>query len=275
MGMSIFEEILNNDNSIFQNQEIFNIDYFPEIIQCRDKELRSILVNIKPLLTNNKVLNTIIMGNSSSGKTTVIKHALMEIEQFTNIKTCYINCNIQNTARKCYFQMFKMLFGYVPQNNIGTEIIQEEIMEKLEEESFILVMDDLNYLPKRDSNKLINELLRANEFYHSNMAIILIVNNISFKYSLEKNAQSVLQCNEIEFKDYTVDEMYSILKYRCDFGFKKGVIQDNQIMKISEYAVNYTDLRWGLRTLNLLGQKVESENRDKIEDGDLIRYMPV
>ncbi len=273
--MSIFEEILNNDNSIFQNQEIFNIDYFPEIIQCRDKELRSILINIKPLLTNNKVLNTIIMGNSSSGKTTVIKHALLEIEEFTNIKTCYINCNIQNTTRKCYFQMFKMLFGYIPQSNIGTEIIQEEIMEKLEEESFILVIDDLNYLPKHDSNKLINELLRANEFYHSNMAIIIIVNNISFKYSLEKNAQSVLQCNEIEFKDYTIDEMYSILKYRCKMGFKRGVIEDNQIMRISEYAVNYADLRWGLRTLNLLGQKVESENRDKIEDHDLIEYMLV
>ena len=271
--MSIFEEIMNNDNSVFKNQEIFNIDYFPEMIQCRDKELKSILINIKPLLTNNKVLNTIIMGNSSTGKTTVIKHALMEIEQFTDIKACYLNCNIQNTARKCYFQMFKILFGYNPQNNIGTEIIQEEIMEKLEEESFILVIDDLNYLPKRDSNKLINELLRANEFYHSNMAVIIIVNNLSFKYSLEKNAQSVLQCNEIEFKDYTVDEIYSILKYRCDLGFKKGVISNNQIMKISESAVNYGNLRWCLRTLNLLGQKIESENRDKIEDYDLADFV--
>lgn len=271
--MSIFEEIMDNDNSVFKNQEIFNMDYFPEIIQCRDKELKSILINIKPLLTNNKVLNTIIMGNSSTGKTTVIKHALIEIEEFTDIKTCYLNCNIQNTARKCYFQIFKMLFGFSPQNNIGTEIIQEEIMEKLEEEAFILVLDDLNYLPKADTNKLINELLRANEFYHSNMAIIIIVNNISFKYSLEKNAQSVLQCNEIEFKDYTVEEMYSILKYRCVLGFKKGVITDDQIMKISENAVHYTNLRWGLRTLNLLGQKIESENRDKIEDRDLIEYI--
>ncbi|MBE6485249.1 MAG: hypothetical protein E7Z85_00210 [Methanosphaera stadtmanae] len=271
--MSIFEEIMNNDDSVFRNQEIFNIDYFPEIIQCRDKELKSILINIKPLLTNNKVLNTILMGNSSTGKTTVIKHALIEIEQYTDIKTCYLNCNIQNTARKCYFQIFRVLFGFPPQNNIGTEIIQEEIMEKLEEESFILVLDDLNYLSKPDSNKLINELLRANEFYHSNMAIIIIVNNISFKYSLEKNAQSILQCNEIEFKDYTVEEMYSILKYRCDLGFKKGVITDEQIMKISETAVNYTNLRWGLLTLNLLGQKIESENRDKIEDKDLIDYV--
>ena len=275
MKMSIFEEIMNNDDSVFKNQEIFNIDYFPEIIQCRDNELKSILINIKPLLTNNNVLNTIIMGNTSTGKTTVIKHALMEIEQFTDIKTCYLNCNIQNTARKCYFQIFRVLFGFAPQNNIGTEIIQEEIMEKLEEESFILVIDDLNYLPKGDSNKLINELLRANEFYHLNMAVIIIVNNRLFKYSLEKNAQSVLQCNEIEFKDYTIEEMYAILKYRCDLGFKKGVITDEQIMKISETAVNYTSLRWGLLTLNLLGQKIESEHRDKIEDNDLIEHVLV
>ena len=82
-----------------------------------------------------------------------------------------------------------------------------------------------------------------------------------------------MQCNEIEFKDYTVEEMYSILKYRCVLGFKKGVITDDQIMKISENAVHYTNLRWGLRTLNLLGQKIESENRDKIEDRDLIEYI--
>jgi cell division control protein 6 len=273
--MSIFEEIMDNDNSVFRNQEIFNINYFPELVQCRDKELKSILINIKPLLSNNKVLNTIIMGNTSTGKTTVIKHALLEIEQYTDIKTCYLNCNIQNTARKCYFQMFKVLFGHNPRNNVSTEIIQEELMEKLEEESFILVIDDMNYLSKQDSNKLINELLRANEFYHSNLAIIIIVNNISFKYSLEKNAQSVLQCNEVEFKDYTVNEMYSILKCRCELGFKKGVITDEQIMKISENAVNYTNLRWGLTTLNLLGQKVESENRDKIENEDLKKYLIV
>ena len=273
--MSIFEEIMGNGNSIFKNQEIFNTTYFPEMIQCRDKELRSILINIKPLLNNNKVLNTIIMGKSGTGKTTVIKHAMMEITQYTDLKTCYLNCNIQDTARKCYIQIFKVLFGVAPRNNISTEVIQVDIMEKLEKESFILVIDDMNRLSKKDSNKLINELFRANEFYHLNMAIIIIVNNISFKYSLEMNSQSVLHSNEIEFKNYSVDEVYSILKYRCDIGFKEGVISDEQIMKISETVVNYTNIRWALTTLNLLGQKIESENRDKIEDEDLMERMPI
>ena len=271
--MSVFEEILNNGNSVFKNQEIFNIDYFPETIQCRDKELKSILINIKPLLNNNRVLDTIIMGNTSTGKTTVIRHALMEIEQFTDIKTCYINCNIQDTLRKCYFQMFSILFERDPVTSSSTESVQLRIMEKLEEESFILVIDDMNQLTKPDSSKLINELFRANEFYHLNMAIIIIVNNLLFRYSLEKNAQSILQCNEIIFKDYTIEEIYSILKYRCQIGFKEGVITDDQIMKISTTVVKYTNLRWALTVLNRLGHKIESENRDKIDDKDLREFI--
>ena len=267
--MSIFEEIMENDNSIFKNQEIFNIDFFPEMIQCRDKELKSILINIKPLLNNNKVLNSILMGKPGTGKTTVIKHALMEIEEYTDIKTCYLNCNIQNTIRKCYAQMFKVLFEKNPQIGMSTEIIQLDLMEKLEKESFILVMDDMNYLSAKDSSKLINELFRSTEFYHLNMAIIIIVNDISFKYSLERNAQNILQCNEIFFKEYTPEEIYSILKYRCDIGFKKGVITDKQIRKISEHTAKYSGIREALITLNLLGQKIESENRDKIENSDL------
>jgi len=270
--MGLLEEIMENDSSVFKNQDIFNINYLPEIIQCRDKELKSILINIKPLLTNNKVLNTMIMGNSSTGKTTVIRHALLEIENYTDIKTCYINCNIQDTIRKCYFQIFKVLFELDPRNNVATEILQEQIMEKLEQEPLILVFDDLNHLSMNDSNKLINEFFRANEFYHTNMAIIIIVNNILFKYSLEKNAQSILQCNEILFKDYTEEEMFSILKARCDKGFKQGVITDEQIRKISFMAANHSSLRWGLRILNTLGLKIESENRDKITDKDIQKY---
>lgn len=272
--MNLLKEIIDEDSSVFENQDIFNVNYLPELIQCRDKELKGILLNLKPLLTNNKVLNTMIIGNASTGKTTVIKHALMEIEEYTTIKTCYVNCNVQDTIRKCYFQIYKVLFELSPRNNVGTEIIQEQIMEKLEQEPLILVFDDLNYLSRSDSNKIITEFFRANEFYHTNMAIIIIVNNLLFKYSLERNAQNILQCNEITFNDYTDDEVYSILKTRCDMGFKKGVIDDEQIMKISRATKdNANGLRWGLSLLNALGLKIELENRDKITDNDIQHYI--
>ena len=271
--MSIFDEVMENDNSVFKNQNVFSIDYAPESIQCRDKELKSILINIKPLLNNNKVLNTILMGNSSTGKTTVIKYALREIEEHTNIKTGYINCNIPDTVRKCYYQLYSRLFELKPHNNLSTEILEEAILEKLEEGSFILVIDDINQLSKKDANRLINELFRANEYYHLNMAIILVINNILFKYSLEKNTQTMLQCQEIMFHDYTEEEIYSILKYRCDLGFKKGVIEEEQIEKISQNVARYTSLRRGLTILNLLGQKIESENRDTITDEDINEFL--
>lgn len=271
--MSIFDEVMENNYTVFKNQDIFTIDYLPEIIQCRDKQLRSILMNIKPVLLNNKTINTILVGNTCTGKTTVLKHALREVEEHTDITTCYINCNIQDTARKCYLQIYRVLFGHDSRRNLSTEIIQEEVMNKLEEESIILAIDDLNYLSKNDANKIINDLFRANEFYHSNIALIVTINNETFKYCLERNAQSILLGHEIEFNDYTEEEIYVILKYRCELGFKKGVISDSQIKKISHHSAKYGNIRIGLSIIYVLAKKADLENRTKIEDKDIVKHI--
>lgn len=265
---SIFQEVMEEDNSIFANADYFNIEYIPDVIQCRDKQLRGILMDIKPLITNNRSINTIIMGNTSTGKTTVIKHVIREIEEHTNLITCYINCNIQDTIRKCYYMMYEILFARKARNNVSTEILKESVMEKLEEISFVLVIDDINYLSRNESNKLINELFRANEFYHSNMAIIITFNDPLFRYSLEKNASSILEGHEIEFKDYTQEEAYKILKYRCDRGFRNGVILDEQIKRIS-YNINKVSLRKIISMIYVMGKRVEAENRDYITNEDV------
>ena len=272
--MSIFDEVMNSDFTVFKNKEIFNLDYIPELIQCRDAQLKSILINIKPLLNNNKAVNSILIGNTSTGKTTVIKHAIREIQENTNLTTCYINCNIQDTLRKCYFQIYRVLFDTEARNNLSTELIQEEVMKKLEEQSVIIAIDDINYLSKNDANDLINELFRSNEFYHLNLALIITINDETFKYSLERNAQSILLGHEIRFKDYTSDEIYSILKYRCKVGLKDGVLTDEQLKRISNYSYRIASLRRGLLLLQVLGQMIESENRFKIEDEDINKYIP-
>jgi cell division control protein 6 len=147
-------------------------------------------------------------------------------------------------------------------------------MKKLEEQSVILAIDDINYLSKNDANDLINELFRSNEFYHLNMALILTINDEAFKYSLERNAQSILLGHEIRFDDYTKDEIYSILKYRCNAGLKDSVISDEQLERISNYSYKIASLRRGLILIQVLGQMIESENRCKIENSDIDKYVP-
>lgn len=270
--MESFSDIMDFEDSIFKNQDIFTLEYVPEIIHCRDEQLKRILLNIKPLLQNNKTINTIIIGNSSTGKTTVLKHAIKEIEEHTDLTTCYINCNIQNSARKCYIQIYRILSGVEAKKNLSTEIIQEEVMKKLEEQSFVLVIDDINNLNKNDANLLINDFFRINEFYHTNIALIITITNELFKYSLEKNAQNILHGQEIHFNDYTEDEIFKILKYRCSLGLKEGVITDRQIAMISNHATA-TSLREAITLLHVIGKEVELDNRSKIEDEDIRKNM--
>lgn len=270
--MESFSDIMDFGDSIFKNQDIFTLEYVPEIIHCRDEQLKRILLNIKPLLQNNKTINTIIIGNSSTGKTTVLKHAIKEIEEHTDLTTCYINCNIQNSARKCYIQIYRILSGVEAKKNLSTEIIQEEVMKKLEEQSFVLVIDDINNLNKNDANLLINDFFRINEFYHTNIALIITITNELFKYSLEKNAQNILHGQEIHFNDYTEEEIFKILKYRCSLGLKEGVITDRQIAMISNHATA-TSLREAITLLHVIGKEVELDNRSKIEDEDIRKNM--
>lgn len=269
----MLEDILNMDSYVFKNQDIFNINYVPETIQCRDNELKSIFMNIKPLINNGKSLNTFILGNAGTGKTTVVKKALREIEEYTTLKTCYINCNVQNTTRKCYFQIYKTLLSYDARPNISTEVIQEAIMNKLEKESFVLAIDDINNLSKDDYNNLLNEFFRINEFYHVNLSMIITANESSFKSTLERNALSIFLGHEIVFENYTSDQIYTILKHRCDVGFNKGIIKDSQIRKISEYIVGTNTIRSALSLLNILGQQLESENRESVTADDINKLI--
>ncbi len=273
--MGIFDEIMTIDESVFKNPDVFNVDYMPEIIQCRDAQLKSILINVTPALENNKPLNTLIMGNASSGKTTVLKQALKDIDEETELKTCYLNCNIQNTARKCYFQIYKVLFNHEARQNISTEIVQKEIMTELEEKILILGIDDINHLNKKEASTIINELFRASEFYRAKIGLFITMNDILFRYSLERNAQSVLLGQEIEFKDYTTKEIYKILKYRCDVGFRPGIITDEQIMRISTYCATYSNLRKGLSILNILGKTLVTEDRECVTDKDIRKLISV
>lgn len=267
--MNIFDEVMNNDFSVFENRNIFSTDYTPEEILCRDDELRNIFTNIKPLLLNNKVMNTILIGASSSGKTTVMKFVLSEIEEISGITTCYINCNIQNTYRKCYLQLYRVLFGFEARRNVGTEIIQDELMKKLEEESVLLAIDDLDHLSRSDADRFINEIFRANEFYHTNIALMVSIHSIRFKYSLDLDTQNIFLGQIIELEPYSEVEIETILRYRCKLGFKEGVISDEDIRRVSRNIFYYFNLRDGLNKLNILGQKLDFENRNCVDKGDL------
>ncbi|MDO5851435.1 MAG: AAA family ATPase [Methanobacteriaceae archaeon] len=256
----------SEDDSIFVNSDIFNPKYTPENIEYRDEELKQIILNVKPLLNHKKSTNTIIIGNPSTGKTTVMKKALIAIEENTNIPVCYLNCNIQNTKRKCYMELFRNLTQYKLKPNISTESLNNIIMEKLEKEPMIIAIDDANYLPPNEANSFLNEILRIHEYYNSDLCLFIIINSLEFKYSLEKNVSAVFVGEEIYFKEYTKEEVFNILKKRCSLGFREGCITDDQITLISNKCHETGNIRLALTILNQIGKKADKLNEDIISD---------
>lgn len=265
----MLNDVLYSQSKVFKNRDVFNISYLPEKLQANKEELKIIYGNIKPLLEDKKPLNTIITGKSSTGKTTLIRYAISEINKNTNIKTCYINCNLENKKRKCYFKLYNTLFGHDANKYQSTEIIHDKIIKEMKNQKLILAIDDINILPEHEAIELINELFRLNEYYDMKIALIISINDIAYKYSLPDHIQTILTGYEIHLNKFSQDETYQIIKYRCKQGFKDNTITQSQIKKLVKYIINMTDIRDGLIKLEILGQKLENENRNKITDNDL------
>lgn len=235
----MIEDVLYSQGKVFKNREVFNVNYLPEKLQANKEELKIIYGNIKPLLEDKIPLNTIITGKSSTGKTTLVRYAIEEINKNTNIKTCYINCNLENRKRKCYFKIYNTLVGHEANKYQSTEIIHDKIIKELENQKLILAIDDINMLPENEAIELINELFRLNEYYNMKIALIISINDISYKYSLPEHIQTILIGYEIYLDKFTEDETHQILDYRCKVGFKDGTITQKQIKKISKICNEY------------------------------------
>ena len=91
--MSLFKDILQSNETLFQNETALDYDYLPKEIKYRETQQHYIAECIKPLLQKRNGRNIIITGQPGIGKTAAIRSVLRDLANETdNIYQIYINC---------------------------------------------------------------------------------------------------------------------------------------------------------------------------------------
>ena len=259
------EDILMADESLFQDINAFDPDYFPQNFNYRDTQMEAMAIAIRPAIRGGKPSNAVVLGSPATGKTTSMRKVYEHVEKTTEKVVCvYINCQLHTTRFGIFSQIHKKIFGHTPpETGVPFSRIYDRIMKELQKngKALVVALDDVNYLiQSKNANKVFYDLLRAYEEYPgARTSIFAIMSDLEFKYSFDKNVNTVFIPQEIIFPLYTYSEIEDILRDRAKAGFFPNVLDDDILEQIAMYTFENGDLRVGINLLRSCGNIAEAD----------------
>jgi len=265
------------DETIFQQPEIFELDYLPEVLHHRETQLNGIIANLRPALRGVSPNNAYCRGPPGTGKTSAVLKVFKEIEEKTSSVACvHVNCQLNSTRFGVFSKIFKALTGQeAPSSGVPFQKLYEKTAKVLTKENRVLVvaLDDINYLfADREASEVVYSLLRMYENYPgTKVGIIAIISDLSVELAakLDSRALSVFLAEEIAFNEYSAAELRDILAKRIELGFYPGVVSEEVLERVVELTARSHDLRVGINILKRAGLSAERRASHNVELEDV------
>jgi cell division control protein 6 len=268
--MEYFKELLNKP-SLFQEERKLDMNFIPDELPHRDKEISLLSQLFLTLITNPNSISRkiLITGKTGIGKTATVKvfgGILQKISEERNvvIKYVHINCRKERTSYKVLIKIIRLLNKNFPKRGYSPQDLLEILTDFLNQQDvhILIVLDELNYLINKGED-LIYSLTRINDDSintQERISIIGIVRDISCLNNLDYSTVSSLQRNIIKFNNYSKEQIFDILKYRVYLSLKENVISNDLIKMVVESTYINGDIRNGLNILWKAAKIAEGRN---------------
>jgi len=288
----------NNNIKIFKDKRKLRTDYIPKKLPGREKEIKELALHLNDIFEGNLPSNVFIYGTPGTGKTSVIRHVLKELENFQKgnkkdirVITKYINCREKATSE---YQVMLRILEDENLKKIGAEnkiygnklegLAVEKLYDFLEKTlkigriSLILALDEVDAIKKNaDKDRLFYNLVRMNtelnelneneeSTFNTGITIISTTNDMKFKEKLDPRTRSSLSKKDMFFEKYSTEDLEKILNERAKMAFYEDVVEKSAISYAASYIKNTYDgdVRYALDLLRIAGEIAEKEGKSKV-----------
>jgi cell division control protein 6 len=265
--MTNYFEGNDREKGIIADESALLPDYLPDELLHRERELQSIADSIKPLLGKRTPDNIFLHGPSGCGKTTCVKYLLKQLsEHSSGVLPVYVNCWENPTQMAVYNRIIEEMRLPLPRRGLATDEIFDRIMQfaKNYKKPILLILDEMDGLRH---DKLLYVVARSNE-QRLTFGIIGISNNKSLLSHLDARIRSSLRFSEMEFKQYSEEQIFSILRTRAERALSPGSFDERLLQKIAR-SVEDGSARIALERLWKAAKHAEKAERQKITLQDL------
>ncbi len=264
-------------NSVFKSEQYLSIDYVPESLPHREKELRTLAQSFKTLITSPGETSQkfIIEGPVGTGKTAVTKRFAEQMVKAAsrreiNLQKLHINCRVNKSTYLVYLKMLKEFRPDFPRRGHSPEELLQMLIEVLDEEDcyLLLILDELDYFIKQKGGDILYNLTRLMDDRLNavqRLSVIGVGRRIPLDESIfDPSTLSTLQRNILSFTKYTSDQLYDILSERIKMAFEEKTVMDEALQLICEIASSRGDARYAIELLWRAGKQADSLVSNKI-----------
>ncbi len=254
----MFKDMLGAEERLITNEYALDYEFVPKLLPFRENQQKQIVNCIKPLLSDRNGRNLFVYGAPGIGKTAAAKWVLRDLEENTEgVVPIYINCWQKNTTFKIFLEICEFLGYKFLQNKKTTELFKI-IKKDLNEKAAAFVFDEID---KIEDFEFLYSLL--NDLYKK--TIILITNHKEILVDMEERIKSRLVPESLEFKPYTPDETFEILKQRARISIVEGALSPEALRLIVDSSTKRQDIRSGIHLLRETTRIAEDASSKKIE----------
>ncbi|RLM64186.1 Cdc6/Cdc18 family protein [Halorubrum sp. Atlit-26R] len=270
-----------NRTELIRRPELLEISTVPgsDRIAGRTEQIQYVASNIGPLVTNSEPTSVMIYGKTGTGKSLVSKHTSRRVvreaeSRGTNVEMVYIDCAQHNTEAQATSKIareFNELAGEpksIPLTGLGPSHYYSYIWSLLEDhyDGGIVILDEIDQLPKEAANTLLMQLSRAGESEKTEtyIGVVGISNKVEWGDELNSRVLSSLGNEETVFPPYDANQLRNILSARED-AFHDGVLSPEIIPRTAALAAReHGDARKAVRILKNAGKLAEQEGAEQV-----------
>ncbi len=253
---------------VFKNESVLHPEFQPETLSHRDAQQTEIVEALRPAATGRRPVNLLLVGGTGTGKTSVLRHVLGQLEEENSrLVVCFVNAWQHGTRQAVLSEIALKLRLLLVRRGLAPDEILQRIAESLRngKKTLVLAVDEIDALDGAEG-RVLYEFTRLQELYGASAAVIGATNDEGYLAELEPRIRSSFAPRVVPFKPYSPSELKDILQTRADLAFNHGAFTPDAVALAAAHgAKNHGDARVAISVLYQAGREAEKRGDGKVE----------